>query len=765
MILFDCELYAHWKKINNLIVISQPEKNEYIVGENFDSDGMSFEVIYSDGTSTVIGPDTIIFSQNRFLRPGGKIITADYCGVTASFYVQVNDGVLTSLSVSALPAKTEYASGEELDTEGLTLTAVYDNGQSVSVNSGYEISCDLSSPGTKTVTVTYTLGGVTVSTSFEVTVTAPVPTAAARVFSDIIEAESGGSLSVPVYIENNEGFMGLNIGLSYDDSVLTPVSVSAGSMLSGGMFNDSVGYSEPGFVNVVYFGSGNVTENGTLFTVEFSVTGAGDCSTEIVLSYDEQDTFNESWDSVALECSEIAVNISASAVQTAVVISFGEAAFVDDGSVTVPAVADGENGVYTFGFEVDYDENVLSFVSSDLTPAPTGAGNGKTAFSVSNCRINGKTTLGELVFNVISTAGDTTLSFAGVTAVNQSGEPQTVSAQAKKISLEGISPATPTIYADSVYALPGDAIDLPIMLKNNNGLMGIAILVDYDPEQLTLSGVRRGEITASGSFDSNNTLNNGECKIIWYDNSQTEATGSLAVLSFVLSENADAPVPVNITVLPQDTFNENWEDVDITVGDIAVNLNRSYSVTFVSRGNVVSVREYTLGNPSVTVPAVPNVPGLLNGRWENFDLSNGGDITVNALYENPSVLLPARTTLSVNEKRAMAVSANFEAVTKEWRTSDSSIAVIGNNGRIIAMAEGKCTVTVTCVGTDELGNTIRATDTMRVTVKAAKTGLSIKEACRSSFEDFFRYTLHEIVENFVKIILRYLTPYYNKPTS
>lgn len=78
------------------------------------------------------------------------------------------DAALTGITVTA-PTKTAYVVGDELDTTGMVVTASYDDGSSKDVT-GYEVSADLSTAGTKTVTVTY--NGQTAT--FEITVYAPV---------------------------------------------------------------------------------------------------------------------------------------------------------------------------------------------------------------------------------------------------------------------------------------------------------------------------------------------------------------------------------------------------------------------------------------------------------------------------------------------------------------------------------------------------------------------------------------------------------------
>lgn len=125
-----------------------------------------------------------------------------------------------------------------------------------------------------------------------------------RVYADAVTVESGESITIPVKIENNNGFMGFAVIVTYDESAFTPVSASKSSMLSG-LFNDSIETTTDNSFKAVYTGTGNVTSDGVLFNVVFDVTGNASGKYEIELSYSQPDTFNESWEKVELNCEKI----------------------------------------------------------------------------------------------------------------------------------------------------------------------------------------------------------------------------------------------------------------------------------------------------------------------------------------------------------------------------------------------------------------------------------------------------------------------------
>ena len=159
----------------------------YIEGETVT---LVFDVAYMDAE------ELVVWANGEFVEPLSVVnATAedDFYSVQVTLETQqangtyiighlaaAEDAVLTGIEVESLPEITGYVAmegvGENtyLDITGLVINAVYDNGQTVPLDwnqfdetrDGYALSFDLSTSGTKTVTVTYG----EFETSFEVTV-------------------------------------------------------------------------------------------------------------------------------------------------------------------------------------------------------------------------------------------------------------------------------------------------------------------------------------------------------------------------------------------------------------------------------------------------------------------------------------------------------------------------------------------------------------------------------------------------------------------
>ena len=83
-------------------------------------------------------------------------------------YIKKN---LTGISIGSNPSKTEYLEGENLNTNGLVITAHYDDGSTSNITGSCSFSGYSSTPGVKTITVSY--GGK--QTAFTVSVKSKSP--------------------------------------------------------------------------------------------------------------------------------------------------------------------------------------------------------------------------------------------------------------------------------------------------------------------------------------------------------------------------------------------------------------------------------------------------------------------------------------------------------------------------------------------------------------------------------------------------------------
>lgn len=152
------------------IIVKQPDKTEYRIGEELDLTGMTVTARYTDSGEKQVAIDDCVITGYDKNKAGEQTITVSYAGQTDTFVVNVK-AELTDIVVTP-PAQTEYVIGDELNLEGFKVTAKYsDNTQKEISADQVEISgYDKNQTGSQKVTVSYTEDGITKTGNFEVTV-------------------------------------------------------------------------------------------------------------------------------------------------------------------------------------------------------------------------------------------------------------------------------------------------------------------------------------------------------------------------------------------------------------------------------------------------------------------------------------------------------------------------------------------------------------------------------------------------------------------
>ena len=141
-------------------LISEPNKKEYLVGEQLDFEGAKIEVFYDNNTSEILDVKVEMTEGANSNVLGEQIVTVALYGFTDSFKITVSEIKATSIKIQTLPQKLVYVEGEMLDTTGLVISVQFNDGRIISVTSGYAVTGYSSEKGIHTITVEY-LGLVT----------------------------------------------------------------------------------------------------------------------------------------------------------------------------------------------------------------------------------------------------------------------------------------------------------------------------------------------------------------------------------------------------------------------------------------------------------------------------------------------------------------------------------------------------------------------------------------------------------------------------
>lgn len=132
-----------------------------------------------------------------------------------------------------------------------------------------------------------------------------VGTAKVLTVNENIEKVSENEFLIPVYISNNTGIMGFRLEFIYDKNQIDLNYVTKGNVTKTGSFDSVIDTSgDWGNASAIWYHTENVTSNGTVAYISVSPKGNYD-KRVIRIGYVVEDTFNESWEDVALECYNI----------------------------------------------------------------------------------------------------------------------------------------------------------------------------------------------------------------------------------------------------------------------------------------------------------------------------------------------------------------------------------------------------------------------------------------------------------------------------
>ena len=126
----------------------------------------------------------------------------------------------------------------------------------------------------------------------------------ATVSADSVSAGES-SILVPVNISSSTKIMGFKVNVSFESDELKIKGVSKGSVTAKGNFSTSYGVFESKF-DVVWNNTAEVDANGTLFVLTLDTSAVTkDC--EVKITFSQPDTFNEAYEDVVFQCSNIKI--------------------------------------------------------------------------------------------------------------------------------------------------------------------------------------------------------------------------------------------------------------------------------------------------------------------------------------------------------------------------------------------------------------------------------------------------------------------------
>ncbi len=264
-----------------LTILANP-KTEYEKGEKLDLKNgkliATYEAVYATNNQettqeipmTAEEVEVTGYNENQ---TGEQVLTVTYAGKSATLNITVEAKELTEIEITNPPTKTNYVAGENFNAEGMEVKAVYSDKTSktlsdeeYSITDGEDLTI-----GKETVTISYTEGSVTKTTTQNITVVAKELTG--------IEITNPPTKTDYVAGENfNKD--GMKITVSYNDGTSRTLSdeeytVVDGNNLQEGKTTVTIRYSEGGIsidktVNIIVLKGESILKEDSQYKVDLT---------------------------------------------------------------------------------------------------------------------------------------------------------------------------------------------------------------------------------------------------------------------------------------------------------------------------------------------------------------------------------------------------------------------------------------------------------------------------------------------------------------
>ncbi len=405
-------------------------------------------------------------------------------------------------------------------------------------------------------------------------------------------AEPGETVTLNVSLSNNPGINTFSLAFDYDTSKLNLTGVELADGING-----QFAYGK----KAVWLNSKDVTTNGNYLVATFEVlenATAGDARVAVTYGAGEISNYDEEDVDFELVSGKVTIMSDVSADGT---IEVGTATAAPGTTVTVPVSITKNPGINTFSLGFDYDTTKLELVDVAINETLGG----QFAYSKKAVWLSGKDTTytGEiltLTFKVKESVADGDVPVAVTCTVgeisNYDEEDLIFDLVAGKVVVKAaIDEDAPQIYIDNVTARAGERISVPIRLKNNPGITGMRVFVDYDDSVLTLVDKEDGGLLSSMSSSFSPSFATKPYQMQWSSGTKDVAEdGVVITLIFDVAEDAELnDYTISISYDEDEIFNTKFENVDFAVKEGVVSVI-DYIPGDVNGDNIINLKDVAL---------------------------------------------------------------------------------------------------------------------------------------------------------------------------
>ena len=164
---------------DGLLTLTNTAEDTWVLDSNFrlkstkasdNNRGSTLYLTFDDKTDTITSGSGSLFGVRSDSNSFANVDTIDFYKVNDSVTPEPGTKTLSSIAVTTNPTKMTYTAGEDFDPAGMVVTATYSDNTTAPVT-GYTLSGDKDlAAGSRTITISYTEGGVNKTTTLTVTV-------------------------------------------------------------------------------------------------------------------------------------------------------------------------------------------------------------------------------------------------------------------------------------------------------------------------------------------------------------------------------------------------------------------------------------------------------------------------------------------------------------------------------------------------------------------------------------------------------------------
>lgn len=390
------------------------------------------------------------------------------------------------------------------------------------------------------------------------------------VSADPITVQAGNQFEVPIRFSGGQGIMGFSVSFTYDETAMKPVSVFPASGIGGGWEN-SIETAKNNTFSVVWYGTENMTAQGTVFTVTFQAVAhaAGDFT--IRVGYDQASTFNEAWQDVVLRTGAIDVHIDNAHPSPEFLIPEATVSAGEEYACNVYVRNNTGFGVVSFA---------AFFDATALTPKEILPGIG----SVLSSNVNGPFGTVQIILDQVSAnSGDGvlfTILFQtsdirqGTFPISMTNSSDYTCKSGSVTLFKDMPTGVPTIGVQQNVRIENNIVTVPICISNNTGVMGMRLQATVDSTKFCITDCERAAAFPGGLFDYTYHADTGTAEILWSSSEASYINDTCCVLTIQITDESADVLAIAFDYKQEDTFDESMKDVALSCENAEIPLHR-----------------------------------------------------------------------------------------------------------------------------------------------------------------------------------------------